>query len=344
MNTVYLQSLAVADNFVLIFSLIILSCIVGPIQIPSTLPTFRYVIAYVKKYFNPWGYITQCWSIWITVLLAINRFIAVCCPLVSKRWLTLNKARIQVAVVVVCSVAFNIPRFLQYNVVWKTNNNITYIPRKELSALGNNAMFDLVYFNIFYTVLIVIVPLIVVVVLYTILVRKIRRLRMKKERDSVTRLGSQERNITLVALIVVIELVLCHAPDRVLTIIKFIQTDQTNCPYALLYLSHIANFLLVINSSTDFFIYVIFSKRFRRQLNRSCKCCCCCCGKDDGQGWNMACRKRARPGEYGLIAHSTGTASETTGTYLKNSNCSTAQKDPKCEIQEMVPLGFGAAN
>ena len=344
MNTVYLQSLAVADNFVLIFSLIILSCIVGPIQIPSTRPTFRCVIPYVKKYINPWGYITQCWSIWITVLLAINRFIAVCCPLVSKRWLALNKARIQVAVVVVCSVAFNIPRFLQYNIVRKSSGNITYVPRAEISAVGRNAMFELVYFNIFYTVLIVIVPLIIVVVLYTIIVRKIRRLRVKKERDSVTRLGSQERNITLVALIVVIELVLCHALDRVLAIIKYIHPNQTNCPHPLLYLSHIANFLLVINSSTDFFIYVIFSKRFRRQMIRSCKYCCCCCGKDEGKRWHMACRKRAHPGEYGLMAHSTGTASETTGTYLKNSNCSTAQKDPKCEIQEMVPLEFGAAN
>ena len=296
----------------------------------------------MKKYINPFGYITQCCSIWITVLLAVNRFIAVCYPFAITRWLTLNKARIQVAVVVVCAVAFNIPRFLQYNVVWKTGDNITYVPKKELSALGSNrnvrsrllqhllhgsnpGSSDNSYHHFRY--------------------RPLSRtstftLEYGKEFGGTPTLVRQERNITRVALIIVLELIFCHVPDRVLTVLKLIHSDQTDCPYALLYLSHIANFLIIINSSTDFFIYVIFRKRFRRLLFQKCKCICCCCARFVGKRRASLGRESSgNSGNYGLLHTPSTTENGTASSYFTYPERSMSFDDRKSEHHEMISHG-----
>lgn len=48
------------------------------------------------QYVNPLGYMTQCATIWLTVLIAVNRYIAICHPFKANRFLTIRTARIQV--------------------------------------------------------------------------------------------------------------------------------------------------------------------------------------------------------------------------------------------------------
>jgi len=42
------------------------------------------------------GYMAQCATIWLTVLIAVNRYIAICHPFNANRFLTIRTARIQV--------------------------------------------------------------------------------------------------------------------------------------------------------------------------------------------------------------------------------------------------------
>lgn len=53
---------------------------------------------FIRIIVHPLGYIAQSCSIWITVLLAINRFVAVCYPFHSEKYLTLRLAKIQVCI------------------------------------------------------------------------------------------------------------------------------------------------------------------------------------------------------------------------------------------------------
>jgi len=48
------------------------------------------------QYVNPMGYMTQCATIWLTVLIAVNRYVAICHPFKADRFLTIRTARIQV--------------------------------------------------------------------------------------------------------------------------------------------------------------------------------------------------------------------------------------------------------
>lgn len=79
--------------------------------------------------------------------------------------------------------------------------------------------------------------------------------------------SSQEKNITNIIIIIIMVVLLCHTPDRVLTVFKAIQKPENkHCPDPLIYASHLCNLLIVINSSANFVIYCIFRQRFRRIL------------------------------------------------------------------------------
>lgn len=79
--------------------------------------------------------------------------------------------------------------------------------------------------------------------------------------------SSQEKNITKIIIIIIMVVVLCHTPDRVLTVFKAIQKPENkHCPDPLIYASHLCNLLIVVNSSANFVIYCLFRRRFRRIL------------------------------------------------------------------------------
>lgn len=51
---------------------------------------------YFVRFVNPLGYMSQSATVWMTVLLGVNRFLAICYPFRASRWLSLTSARIQV--------------------------------------------------------------------------------------------------------------------------------------------------------------------------------------------------------------------------------------------------------
>ena len=110
-----LQSLAVADNLLLMVSLITLSLWMGslPYSNSQSIWVQRSKI-YLAIVMDPVGAMVQSATVWFTVILAINRFIAVCKPFQAPTLCTLRRAQLQVAAVAISSVCFNIPRFFQY--------------------------------------------------------------------------------------------------------------------------------------------------------------------------------------------------------------------------------------
>jgi len=93
-----LQSLATADNLVLTVAFVELSIVYGLLPVVGRLDVQTASAPYLVKYVNPFGYMVQSCAIWITVLLAVNRYVAVCRPFVTARWLTMRRTRLQVRV------------------------------------------------------------------------------------------------------------------------------------------------------------------------------------------------------------------------------------------------------
>ena len=82
-----LQFLMIADSILLISSFVVFGIFLGwgPNIGGGARSSFAKAQPYFVKYFQPFGYIAQSMTIWATVLLATNRYIAVCCPFVAYK-------------------------------------------------------------------------------------------------------------------------------------------------------------------------------------------------------------------------------------------------------------------
>ncbi len=110
--------------------------------------------------------------------------------------------------------------------------------------------------------------LVLLLVLNTRIIQEMRSLtRRRNSLPSVTNVDTRsEKNITLVMVIIIIIFLICHTPDRIFQILKnFYNVRPCSGIY---YINNLCNLLIVFNSSTNFFIYYIFRKRFRRILCR----------------------------------------------------------------------------
>ena len=71
----------------------------------------------------------------------------------------------------------------------------------------------------FYTSVVLILPLVIVLTLNVLLIRALQESKRRLRLSSLERYdGRSETNITIVMVAIVIELVLCHTPDRVLQV------------------------------------------------------------------------------------------------------------------------------
>lgn len=102
---------------------------------PPPPPSVSVVIsAYIKAYVTvcvwPLVHVTQLSAVWITVLVAFNRYIAICRPFQAHLLCTMRQVRLQAATLGIAILVYNIPRFLEYRIDYKSepvNNSHDHI-------------------------------------------------------------------------------------------------------------------------------------------------------------------------------------------------------------------------
>ena len=260
-----LQALALADNCVLIATISILSIIYASLPYFKADKTLDFLTNSIRLYIQPIAYITKTCAIWMTVLLAINRYVVVKRPLQAQNVCTLLRAKIQVLVVVVFSIACNLPRFFHYKEVIVQKGNISETELQHTSIGKGSSIYPL-YINMFSTV-VVLLPMVIVIVMNVGLIRELRKVRQQRKR--LSRMtpscgSSSDSNITLVTVIIIVIFIVCHTPDAVaLGIDSFHKEDWWiySC-----YVEAACNFLIAFNSSINFFVYYFVRRKFRQTL------------------------------------------------------------------------------
>ena len=122
-------------------------------------------------------------------------------------------------------------------------------------------------FELVYTMVVLILPLILLVGLNVRLIQELQGAKHRLRSYSKEYSGVNEDNITIVMVVIVLTLVFCHTPDRILQIIRWMLVKSPlDCPNPFFYAVNISNLLIVLNSSVNFIIYYVFRKRFRRIL------------------------------------------------------------------------------
>jgi len=88
---------------------------------PTSAVVRPYITAYVTVCVWPLVHITQLWAVWITVLVAFNRYVAICLPFHAHRLCTMRQVRLQAASLGLSIILYNIPRWLEYKVIYIHN-------------------------------------------------------------------------------------------------------------------------------------------------------------------------------------------------------------------------------
>ena len=234
---------------------------------------YKAIHPYVLVYLLPLALTAQTATIWVTVLVAVTRYIAICLPFRASRWCTVSKAKKQLAFVLLFAVLFNIPRFIELRVEYVTHDNgTTYTATAAYSGLLSHKLYYIVYDNILYFIINLVLPVFILMLLNIRMIKALMAFRRTRvEMQSVGQ--QQDNNITFVLIIVVTVVIICQVPALINRVMWNVAPDEARrCGGFQFYLRHITNMLVIFNSAINFVIYVLFNKRFRLVLIQTACC------------------------------------------------------------------------
>ncbi|CAH0559343.1 unnamed protein product [Brassicogethes aeneus] len=99
---------------------------------------YYYVYAHIAPVVYPLGMMAQTASVYITVTVSLERFVAVCHPLKARALCTYGRARAYVIGIIIFSIAYNMPRLWESNIQqdFYEKMNVTVYSNKERQLLS----------------------------------------------------------------------------------------------------------------------------------------------------------------------------------------------------------------
>ena len=261
-----LRCLAVSDTTLLITSIVVY-CLSDTYILPDNLKHIAEKVVHIRNYIWPLGLMAHTTTIWFTVLVTLHRFYAISRPGPSQTSVP-KVTKIQVIVIVTVAILYNTPRFFEHHVISKSvqvidpdthTNNTTTITRH----LGDSQVYQIIYSNILYFPVMYIVPLLSLAYLNYKLIKALKDFRMRRE--SLTGHRQRDDHITVVVITIVFVFILCQTPALINQIFWATIDNKTRvCGHFHYYYTQVSDALVVLNSSTNFIIYCLFGKSFRK--------------------------------------------------------------------------------
>ena len=190
-------------------------------------------------------------SVWMVVLVAGNRYVAVCHPLVASRLCTKRNILFQIIIMTCAAFAFNVPRFF---------------------GLEGVHLYTYLYTGILYCTFVFAIPLVMLIFFNVHLIHDLRM--AQRERVTMTsHLSLDQNNVTLVMVIIVVVFIVCQTPAMINHILFIFYAHcisyYAECTIYTTFFST-SNVFVALNSSLNFFIYCLFRRQFRQQLGVIC--------------------------------------------------------------------------
>ncbi len=211
---------------------------------------------YLQVSLSPLHRMAETATIWVTVLIAVNRYIIVCLPLRASQWCTLSKVKIQLSVVLVLVILYNIPEIYKLRIVHISQNNGTsYVARVELLW---SVQFNYVYDILLPLIVLVCLPLCILTLLTTRLLKAMKAHR-RMQADMQRQHSQTDSSMTFSLVIVIIVFIICRAPLVIFSVMSLLDwlSSVVNCYTLMMYYT-----LHALNSAVNFIIYIVINRRF----------------------------------------------------------------------------------
>ena len=258
-TTFLLRTLAVTDSCVMLCMIPRLCVVVLELYKEHSVYTIAETLSPILvAYITPLWYIVYVASVWTSVIIGMNRYIAVCRPLHAARLCTINQARKQILCVILGSIVYALPRFFAYTVGRKTDGS-TFIA----IAWIDNKWYYYIYYLGFYFTFIFIIPFGMLIFFCVRLITALRGVRTLRVDFHGTRRVDTKVTSMLVVLLVVS--LVCHTANILDMILHL-----AGLKYIWGFIYAIADISVILNSSLNCVIYLVYIKTFRVML---CKIC-----------------------------------------------------------------------
>jgi hypothetical protein len=254
-----LRAVAVSDGVFLLCAFILQTAVN---IIPASTTMSWLDRAYAQYYVWPVMMATQMSTVWLTVLVSLERYVAICYPLRAAAVCTMSKARRAVAVISIGSVVYNLPRYFEMAVD-------TELAAMVRTPLGADPYFRYIYNCALYALCLYILPLGALVWLNLSLVLALRRGRRRWQSLQVRQ--KREQNLTVIPLTIVLVFFVCGSPALTVNVVDSIAPHLVD-ERLFVKLMLVANFLVILNSASNFVIYCLLGKKFRTRLLELCSC------------------------------------------------------------------------
>ncbi|XP_043500458.1 FMRFamide receptor isoform X1 [Polistes fuscatus] len=211
----------------------------------------------IVKYLYPISCAAQIATVYLTLTVTIERYIAVCHPLKARSFCTCGRARLAFLSIVIFALIYNSPKFFEIEIYtemhWKYNV-VVYCVRP--ASLRSNDLYVTVYVHWMYFFVCYSIPLIALIIFNVAIYRRVRK--ANRDLQQLTHHQRREIGLATMLLCVVIVFVICNILPLTSNIMETFIGDPPR------WLVQIGNLLVTINSSINFIIYVIFGRKFKR--------------------------------------------------------------------------------
>ncbi|XP_076455562.1 nociceptin receptor-like [Babylonia areolata] len=259
-TNVYLSALAVSDTLKLLNDLLYFVMLTISLTSP---PSAEVMMVNVYPYAHYVFTVAVCVTAWLTVSVAMDRFVAVCYPSRAKALCTIPRARVVCVLVFGTMMLLSIPSAFRYRMeaVHDEAANVTCM-EIVTTELGRNKQV-MVPYTWTQNFLRGIIPVFVLLYLNLRIINVLR-----KERVKGKKLSSRNR-ITLMLIAVIVVFIVCITPDAIMS--TFFGKGYVEEDNMVKGVREITDSLLALNSAINFVLYCTLSLVFR---NTFCKVFC----------------------------------------------------------------------
>lgn len=221
---------------------------------------YGYLYPYAHYFFN----MSVCTTAWLTVSVAVERYILVCHAASGRDICNVHMARIICVTVFLSMTVITVPLGARYRTVNgldnRTNTSSVWV---EVTELWLNKDFVETYTWI-QNLLRSVIPLTILCILNCFIVQALRATMTYRKTQLVRKAFSSRHRVTLMLVSVIVVFMACVTPDAIMS--TFFGFGYYDASYFVRALREVTDLLLTVNSALNFLLYYTFSRSFRQSL------------------------------------------------------------------------------
>lgn len=217
---------------------------------------YYFVMPQIVPVLFPLASAAQTASSYLTLMVSLERYVAVCHPLRARALCTYGRSKYYVIFCASVAILFNFIRLWEVQVVEYESPSLGLVYCAVPSKLRQSEEYITIYVHWCYLIVNEFIPFFGLTVFNVLIYLQVRK--ANRERQRLSRSEKREIGLATMLLFVVIVFFVCNCLALVINIHEafYGATDDD--------LIVVSNLLVTLNSSVNFIIYVIFGEKFKR--------------------------------------------------------------------------------